>query len=75
MNMLADVMVGGNGIGQAMIFLVIAVIVCAFVYWVIQSYVPAPLQRWGILVLVLVGVIFLINFVMSLGGGGFIHWR
>jgi len=75
MNTLADVVVGGNGIGQAMIFLVVAVIACAFFYWVITSYVPAPLQRWAILVLVLIGVIFIINFVLSLGGNGFIHWH
>ncbi len=74
MPMLADVTIGSGGIGQALIFLVVAVIVCGFAWWVIQGYVPEPLKRWAVLILVLMIVLALINFVMGLGGHAFIRW-
>ena len=70
----ADVALSSGGIGQALIWLVVAVLVIAFLWWVNQSYVPEPLKKFGVLVLVLICVLFLINFVLTLGGHGFIHW-
>lgn len=63
-----------TGIGQALIYLVAAIIVLSFLWWVNGSYTPEPLKKWGVLVIVLIVVLFLINFVLSLGGHGFIHW-
>jgi uncharacterized membrane protein YwzB len=73
--MLADVSLSSSGgIGQSLILLVVVVIVLAFVWWVNQNYVPEPLRKFGVLVIVLLCVIFLINFVLSFGGHPFIHW-
>ena len=74
--MLADVTLrsGSGGLGQGLILLVVAVIVLSFLWWVIQNYVPEPLRKWAILVIVLFCVLVLCNFVMSFNGGGFIHW-
>lgn len=74
---LADVSLSsGNagGIGSGLILLVIAVIVCGFAWWVINNYIPEPLRKYAILVLVLIGVIVIINFVAGLGGHAFIRW-
>lgn len=74
---LADVSLhsgGSGGLGNAMILLVAAVIVVAFLWWVVNGYVPEPMKKYAILVLVLLCVLALVNFVLSLGGGGFIHW-
>lgn len=75
-SVLADVSISGSGggLGHAMILLVAVVIVVAFLWWVIQGFVPEPLKKYAILVLVLLCVLALVNFVLSLGGGGFIHF-
>ena len=74
--MLADLTMGASsgGLGQGLILLVVAVIVLAFVWWVVKNYVPEPMQRWAILVVVLFCVLVLINFVMSFNGHAFIRW-
>jgi predicted transporter len=72
--MLADVTMSSGGLGQGLIFLVIGIIVPAFLYWVIKGYVPEPMQKWAILVVVLLCVLVLINFLLSMSGHGFIHW-
>jgi len=72
--MLMDVSIGSGGIGQALILLVVAVIVLGFLWWVNGNYVPEPMRKFGVLVIVLMCVICLINFALSLGGHGFIHW-
>lgn len=77
MPFLADITVSGGsgGLGQALILLVVAVIVIGFLWWVVQNYVPEPMRKFAVLVLVLLCVLVLINFVLSLSGrGGFIHW-
>jgi hypothetical protein len=74
MPLLADVTVSSGGLGQALIWLVAGVIVVAFAWWVIKGYVPEPIQKYAILVLVLMMVLVLLNFVLSLGGHGFLHW-
>ncbi len=72
--LLADVTINSGGLGQALILLVVAVIVIAFLWWVVQGYVPEPMKKFAILVLVLLCVLVLCNFVLSMGGHGFIHW-
>lgn len=71
---LADMAVSSGGLGQGLILLVVAVIVIAFAWWVVQNYVPEPLKKYAILVIVLLCVLALCNFVLSIGGHGFIHW-
>jgi glucan phosphoethanolaminetransferase (alkaline phosphatase superfamily) len=74
--MLSDVTVtsSSGGLGQGLILLVVAVIVLSFLWWVIQNYVPEPMRKWAVLVLVLLCVLILCNFVMSFNGHAFIHW-
>lgn len=72
--MLADVTVTSSAIGQALILLVVAIIVLSFLWWVNQSYVPEPMKRFGVLVIVLLFVIFAINLVLSFGGHGFVKF-
>jgi phosphoglycerol transferase MdoB-like AlkP superfamily enzyme len=72
--MLADAMASSGGLGQGLILLVVAIIVLSFVWWAIKNYVPAPMQRWAILVVVLICVLVLCNFVLSFNGHGFIKW-
>ncbi len=74
MPMLADVTMGSGGLGQALILLVVAVIVLGFLWWVIQNYVPEPMRKMAVLVVVLLCVLVIVNFVLSMGGHGFIHW-
>lgn len=52
-----------------LIWVVLLVIVFAFLYWVVANYVPEPMRKWAVLVLVLLGVIFLIYIVTSMVGG------
>lgn len=72
--MLADVAVSSGGLGQALILLVVAVIVLGFLWWVIQNYVPEPMRKMAVLMVVLLCVLVIVNFVLSMGGHGFIHW-
>jgi hypothetical protein len=50
------------------------VIILSFVWWVVKNYVPAEIQKWAILVVVLLCVLVLVNFVLSMGGHAFVHW-
>ena len=63
-----------GGLGQGLVLLVVAVIVLAFLWWMNKNYVPEPMQKWTVLVIVLLCVLVLCNFVMGMGGHGFIHW-
>lgn len=72
--MLADVTMSSGGLGQGLILLVVAIIVLAFLWWVVQNYVPEPMRKMAVLVIVLLCVLVLVNFVMSMGGHGFVHW-
>lgn len=71
---LADVTVSSGGLMQGLIVLVVAIIVLSFAWWAVNNYVPAEVRKWAVLVIVLLCVIFLCNFVLSLGGHGFIKW-
>lgn len=69
----ADTAITG-GLGQGLVLLVVAIIVLSFLWWLIQNYVPEPMRKWAVLVLVLMCVLVLCNFVLSIGGHSFIHW-
>ena len=71
---LADMTVSSGGLGQALVLLVVGIIVLGFLWWANNNYVPEPMRKFGVLVIVLVCVMVLINFVLSLNGHGFIHW-
>lgn len=71
---LADMSVSTGGLGQGLILLVVAIIVLGFLWWVVQNYIPEPMRKFAILVIVLLCVLVLCNFVLSMGGHGFIHW-
>lgn len=71
---IADVSMSSGGLGQGLVLLVVAIIVLGFLWWVIQNYVPEPMRKMAVLVIVLLCVLVLCNFVLSLGGHGFIHW-
>lgn len=71
---LADMAMTTGGLGQGLVLLVVAIIVLSFLWWVMQNYVPEPMRKWAVLVLVLLCVLVLCNFVLSMGGHGFIHW-
>jgi phosphoglycerol transferase MdoB-like AlkP superfamily enzyme len=72
--LLADVTVNSGGLGQGLILLVVATIVLSFLWWLMQNYVPEPMRKWAILVIVLLCVLVLCNFVMGIGGKAFLHW-
>lgn len=72
--MFAELSMSSGGLGQGLILLVVAIIVLGFLWWVIQNYVPEPMRKMSILVVVLLCVLVLCNFVLSMGGHGFIHW-
>ena len=72
--MIADMTMSSGGLGQGLIFLVLAIIVLGFAWWAIQNYVPEPLRKYAVLVVVLLCVLALCDFVLSMGGHGFIHW-
>lgn len=71
---LADMGMSSGGLGQGLILLVVAVIIISFVWWVNNTYVPEPIRKYVLLVVVLLCVLFLCNFVMSFSGHAFIHW-
>ena len=72
--MLADMAMTSGGLGQGLIFLVLAIIVLSFAWWAIQNYVPEPFRKYAVLVVVLLCVLALCDFVLSLGGHAFIKW-
>ena len=71
---LADVSVSSGGLGEGLILLVVAIIVLGFLWWVIQNYIPEPMRKFAVLVIVLLAVLVLCNFVLSMNGKAFIHW-
>lgn len=71
---LADITMSSGGLGQGLVLLVVAIIVLGFLWWVVQNYVPEPMRKMAVLVIVLLCVLVLCNFVMGMGGHGFIHW-
>lgn len=72
--LLADVSMSSGGLGQGLVLLVVAIIVLGFLWWVVQNYVPEPMRKMAVLVIVLLCVLVLCNFVMSMTGHAFIHW-
>lgn len=71
---LADVTMSSGGLGQGLILLVVAIIVLGFLWWVIQNYIPEPMRKMAVLVIALLCVLALVNFVLSMGGHGFIRF-
>lgn len=71
---LADMTMSSGGLGQGLIMLVVAVIVISFIWWANSTYVPEPVRKYVLLVVVLLCVLFLCNFIMSFNGNAFIHW-
>jgi hypothetical protein len=56
---------------ELLVYLVILVIVCIFLYWLMnQIPLPEPLQKIAIIVLVAIGVIVLIGLLLQFAGGG-----
>jgi hypothetical protein len=53
-----------------LVYLVIAVVVCTFAYWVINNYIPEPMRKFGTLVLALIVVIFVVWLLLGMVGGG-----
>jgi hypothetical protein len=53
-----------------LIYVVIAVIVLSFLYWIVQNFVPDPMKKFAMLVLAAIGVICLIYILLGLVGGG-----
>jgi heme A synthase len=57
-----------------LIYLVVLVIVCIFLYWLLnQIPLPPPLQQIATIVLVAIGVIILIGILLQFAGGGGLH--
>ena len=72
--MLADVTMNSGGLGQGLVLLVVAIIVLGFLWWVVQNYIPEPMRKMAVLVIVLLCVLVLCNFVMGMSGHAFVHW-
>jgi hypothetical protein len=53
-----------------LIYVVIAVMVLSFLYWVVQNFVPEPMRRFAMLVLAAIGLICLIYILLQFAGGG-----
>jgi hypothetical protein len=53
-----------------LIYVVIAVIVLSFLYWVVNNYVPEPMRKFAMLVLMAIAVICLIYILLQMAGGG-----
>ena len=54
-----------------LVYLVVLVIVCIFLYWLLQQVpLPPPLQKIATIVLVAIGVIILIGILLQFAGGG-----
>jgi heme A synthase len=57
-----------------LVYLVIIVIVCIFLWWLMQQVqLPEPLRRIATIVLVAIGVIVLIGLLLQFSGGGSLH--
>lgn len=53
-----------------LIYVVIAVMVLSFLYWVVQNFVPDPMKKFAMLVLSAIGLICLIYILLQFAGGG-----
>lgn len=53
-----------------LVYLVIAIIVFAFAWWAVNSFVPEPMRKFAVLVMVLIGVIFVVYLLLQMVGGG-----
>jgi heme A synthase len=57
-----------------LVYLVIIVIVCIFLYWLLQQVdLPEPLKKIAMIVLVAIGLIVLIGILLQFAGGGGLH--
>jgi len=54
---------------QTLIYLICVLLVIGLAWWVIDyAAVPAPLNRWAKIIVIVVGAIILIGVLLSLGG-------
>jgi VIT1/CCC1 family predicted Fe2+/Mn2+ transporter len=66
--------------GQSLLGLLVTLVVAGLVVWLLWWFIgyiglPEPFNKVARVIIALVAVIFLINLVMQLtGGGGFIQW-
>ena len=57
-----------------LVYLVVLVIVCIFIWWLLQQVaLPEPLMKIATIVLVAIGVIILIGILLQFAGGGGLH--
>ncbi len=75
MNALAQVIVSGNSIVSALIWLICMGLVFYLLWWLI-SYIalPEPFAKVARVILALAAVILLINILLSIAGHPFIVW-
>lgn len=52
-----------------LIWVVIACIVFAVLYWIVNQLIPEPFRRWIIIALVVIGAIVLIKILLQFAGG------
>ena len=58
------------GLVQMLVTVLVALIVIALVWWLVNTLLPEPLKKYGLAVVVVVAVLFLIWALLSLTGGG-----
>lgn len=51
-------------------YIVAAVIMCSFAYWVVTNYLPEPIKKFGVLVVVAIAVIFICWIILAMTGSG-----
>jgi hypothetical protein len=57
-----------------LVYLVIIVIVCIFLWWLLQQVaLPEPLRKIAMIVMVAIGVIVLIGLLLQFTGNGALH--
>ena len=53
-----------------LVWAAIACIVIGVIYWLVTTFIPAPVQKYAIAVLVVLSAIFVIYLLLSFAGGG-----
>jgi amino acid transporter len=57
-------------IAHFLLYLLVALIALAVIYYVLTNFLPDPLKRWAIVSVVVIGAIILIYFLLDLAGEG-----
>ena len=58
------------GLIQILITVLIFFIVIALIWYLANTFLPEPLKKYAIAIIVVIGVIFLIYFLLEIVGGG-----